>query len=218
MTTATYAEARQNMVDNQLRTNKVVDDRLLDVMGRLARERFVPEHLRGIAYIDEDLPLGRGRFLIEPMVLARLIQAAAPLPGDKALDIGCATGYSTAVLARLMASVVAVESDPALADQARTALSREGISNATVATGALESGHAAGGPYDIVLIAGAVERLPPGIVSQIAPSGRLVTVMRRRNRVGEAILYRRSPAAEVALFDAGTPLMPGFAAEPSFVF
>jgi protein-L-isoaspartate(D-aspartate) O-methyltransferase len=114
--------------------------------------------------------------------------------------------------------VIALESDAALADQARTALSREGIANATIVACPLESGHVAGGPYDVVLIGGGVERLPPVIVSQLAPSGRLVTVMRRRNRLGEAILYRRSPAAEVALFDAATPLMPGFAAEPSFVF
>ena len=218
MTTATYAEARQNMVDNQLRANKVVDERLLDVMGRLPRERFVPDNLRGIAYFDEDLPLGNGRCLIEPMVLARLIQTAGLQPGDKVLDVGCATGYSTAVLTSLAASVVALESDPALAGRARAALAAEGIANATVVVGPLEAGHAALGPYDVVLIAGAVEHLPRALIDQLAHDGRLATVVRRRNRVGEAILYRRSPAAEVPLFDAATPLMPGFAAEPSFVF
>lgn len=218
MTAATYAEARQNMVDNQLRANKVVDERLIEVMGRLPRERFVPEHLRGIAYIDEDLPLGNGRFLIEPMVLARLIQTAAPQPGEKALDIGCGSGYSSAVLAALTGTVVGIEQDAVLADLARTALAREGVANASILTAPFETGHVAGGPYDVVLIGGGIERLPPTIVSQMAPSGRLVTVMRRRNRVGEAILYRRSPAAELPLFDAAPPLLPGFAAEPSFVF
>ncbi len=218
MTATTYAEARQNMVDNQLRANKVVDEALLAVMGRLPRELFVPTQLRGVAYIDEDLPLGNGRYLIEPMVLARLIQAAELKPGDKVLDIGCATGYSTAVLASLAGSVVALERDPALADRARANLSELGVANATVATGPLEAGHAALGPYDVVLIGGAVERLPRAILDQLSHGGRLLAVLRRRDRVGEAVLCRRSPAAEVPLFDAATPLMPGFAAEPSFVF
>ncbi|MCK6452160.1 MAG: protein-L-isoaspartate O-methyltransferase [Alphaproteobacteria bacterium] len=218
MTTTTYAEARQNMVDNQLRANKVVDEALLAVMGRLPRELFVPLHLRGIAYVDEDLPLGNARYLIEPMVLARLIQAAELKPGDKVLDIGAATGYSTAVLGSLAASVVALESDPRLAERARANLSELAIANATVTTGPLEAGHAALGPYDVVLIGGAVERLPRAVVDQLSHGGRLVTVMRRRDRVGEAVLHRRSPAAEIALFDAATPVMPGFVAEPSFVF
>jgi protein-L-isoaspartate(D-aspartate) O-methyltransferase len=217
-TKPTYAEARQNMVDNQLRANAVTDEALLAAMGRIPRERFVPEAMAGIAYIDEDLPIGGGRFLLEPMVLARLIQAAGVKPGDKALDIGCATGYAAAVLAALGARVVALECDPRLADRARATLAAEGASAVTVAAGDLVQGHPAGAPYDVILIEGRIERLPSALLGQLAPGGRLVTVMAERGRVGEAIIVRQGSAARVALFDAATLPLPGFAAEPGFVF
>lgn len=208
------------MVENQLRANTVRDHALLAVMGELPREGFLPERLGGCAYVDEGVPLGRGRFLMEPMVLARLIQAADVGPGDRVLDIGCATGYSTAVLARLAKSVAAVESDPELARRARAALAKLGIANAAVVEGKLDHGHPAGGPYDAILIGGAIEHLPRAIAGQLAPGGRLVAVLasRARGRMGEASLYTGRPLTRVPLFDAATGLLPGFAAEPSFVF
>jgi protein-L-isoaspartate(D-aspartate) O-methyltransferase len=218
MKTKIYAEARRNMVDNQLRANKVIDEALLAVMGELPREDFLPEGLAGIAYVDEDVPLGRGRFLMEPMVFARLVQAARVGPGDRVLDIGCATGYSTAVLARLAKSVVAVECDAGLARRARGALAAHGIANATVVDGALERGHAALAPYDAILIGGAIEELPRAVSDQLAFGGRLVAVYAPRGRTGEGSLYAGRPLTRVALFDAATGRMPGFAAEPSFAF
>ena len=213
-----YAEARQNMVDNQLHANKVVDEALLARAGTLPRELFVPENLRSVAYVDEDVPLGRGRFLLEPMVLVRLIQTAQPQPGNKVLDIGCASGYSTALLAGIAASVVGVESDAALAAQAGATLRSLGVTNATIVTGPLEAGHAGLGPFDVILINGAVERIPQAILDQLAYGGRLVTVVKQRGRVGEASLLRGNPPARVPLFDAASPALAAFAAEPSFVF
>jgi protein-L-isoaspartate(D-aspartate) O-methyltransferase len=214
----TYAEARQNMVDNQLRANKVTDEALLAAMGRIARERFVPEALAGIAYIDEDLAIGDGRFLLEPMVLARLIQAAEVRAGDRVLDVGCATGYAAAVLATLGARVVALEGDPRLADRARAILAAEGVTGVSVVAGDLAQGHPPGAPYDVILVEGRIERLPPVLLGQLAAGGRLVAVMAERGRVGEAVLVRQGSGARVALFDAATLPLPGFAAEPGFVF
>lgn len=216
-----YAEARQNMVDNQLRANKVVDDDLIAIMGRLPREAFVPERLKGIAYVDEDVALGGGRYLMEPMVLARLIQAAAVRPGDKALVLGCATGYGAAVLAGLGAQVVAVDGDDKLAERARSNLAALGVSGCEVAAGEPQTGHA-GGPYDVILIEGGVERVPPAVLSQLAEGGRLVTVIAEPGAVGEASLLQATekgrPPARVPLFDAATPVLAEFTAERSFVF
>lgn len=222
MTTTTYAKARRNMVDGQLRTNKVTDAALLAAMGDLPREAFLPEQLRGIAYVDEDIPLGRGRFLMEPMVQARLIQAAEIKPGDRVLDVGCGCGYSSAVLARLAKSVVAIEADPALAERARENLASVGAANASVVTGAHDKGHPDLAPYDVIVVEGAIEQLPRAIGEQLSFGGRMVTVWAERRdngrATGEAVLFKGRPATRVPLFDAATPLLPGFAAEPSFVF
>lgn len=213
-----YAEARQNMVDNQLRTNKVVDDALIAAMGKVPREAFVPDHLKGIAYVDDDLAIGRDRFLMEPMVLARLIQAAELKPTDRVLDLACATGYAAAVLSSLAGQVIAVEPDQSLADKARGLLSAQGVTNVTVVTGACEAGYPSMGPYDAILIEGTVERLPDVILRQLRHGGRLVTVLAGEGGVGEATLVGDAGRARVALFDAATPRLAAFAAKPSFVF
>jgi protein-L-isoaspartate(D-aspartate) O-methyltransferase len=217
-----YAEARQNMVDNQLRANKVVDDDLIAVMGRLPREVFVPDNLKGIAYVDEDVAIGGGRCLIEPMVLARLIQAAAVQPGDKALVLGCGTGYGAAVLAGLGAQVTGVDADPTLVDRARSALAAAQVGGVTLVAAPVEAGYASGAPYDVILIEGAVERVPPTVLGQLASGGRLVTVLAEPGMVGEATLLQATrkgmPPARVPLFDAATAVLPAFTVERSFVF
>ena len=123
------------MVDSQLRTNRVVDEALIAALSELPREDFVPDRLAAVAYVDADLPLDGGRFLMEPMVFARLVQLLAVAPGDIVLDIGCASGYSSAVLARLCSTVVALECDPALAETARRNLARAAIDNVIVVDG-----------------------------------------------------------------------------------
>ena len=143
-----FAAARLNMVESQLRTNKVTDLRLLAAFETVPRELFVPEPLRGIAYIDEDVALGGGRFVMEPRVLARLLQAAQPGPEDVALDLGCGSGYATAILSRLVATVVALEDDAALAAAANRTLEKLEIDNAVVVEGRLTEGRAGPGPRD----------------------------------------------------------------------
>ena len=151
-----FALARRNMIDGQLRPNRVTNAPLLAVIGELPRERFLPDAMRSVAYADDDVPLGDGRYLMEPMVLARLIQALQPRPEDRALVVASGRGYGAALLARLVHSVVAVESAPLLlaaAEQTAKELSITGINRTA---GKLEQGAAASAPYDVILIEGAV--------------------------------------------------------------
>jgi protein-L-isoaspartate(D-aspartate) O-methyltransferase len=215
-----YAAARFNMVESQIRPNKVTDPRVLRAISEVPRERFVPKKLMGIAYVDEDLAVAPGRYLMEPMAFARLLQDAAIQPGDIVLDIGCATGYSTAVLAKLAATVVAVESDPQLVERASTVLAELNVDNAVVVAGALEEGYAEQAPYDVILLGGAVEEVPRSITDQLGEGGRLMAVVTGGSRVGKGNLIHRvhGDLSGRVLFDAAVPPLPGFAVERGFVF
>jgi protein-L-isoaspartate(D-aspartate) O-methyltransferase len=215
-----YAAARRHMVDSQLRPNRVTDQRLLGAFLAVPRERFVPAELAGVAYIDEDIHIGGGRYLVEPMVLGRLLQAALVGPGDRVLDIGCATGYSTAILATLAARVTAIEEVPGLVQWAGEALSALDLAGITVLEGPLVDGDAQAGPYDVILIGGAVADIPAQIAAQLAPGGRLVTVIKAPNRIGKAVLMEPAGGtlSRRELFDASVPLLPGFVPQPSFQF
>jgi protein-L-isoaspartate(D-aspartate) O-methyltransferase len=212
-----FAAARRNMVDGQVRTQDVTDLRLIGAMLDIPRERFVPAAQAGLAYLDLDLPVGKGgagRRLLKPMVLAKLIQAAAPESSERVLDVACGTGYSSAVLAELAGEVTALEEDPALAAQAEKNLA----GRAKVVTGPLTAGWPAGGPYDVILFNGASQIVPQSLFGQLKDGGRLVCVL--GTSPGQAMLYLRS-GAEVGsrpLFDAAAPLLPGFVKAPAFVF
>jgi protein-L-isoaspartate(D-aspartate) O-methyltransferase len=213
-----YATARFNMVESQIRTNKVTDPALLAAMSRLPRQIFVPAGLAGVAYVDKSLRIGANRYLVEPLVVARLLQEAMVSPSDKVLVIGAGTGYSAAILGDLAASVSAVESDPALADTARSNLAALAVTNAVVNTGPLEQGHPASGPYDVILIDGMIADLPGPVAEQLADQGRLVTVQAQEGRSGAGMLYRKlgGSVSGRVLFDAVAPFLPGF--EPRAAF
>lgn len=215
-----FSVARQNMVAGQLRPNRVHDAALLDVVARLPREVFLPASRRGVAYVDEDVPLGNGRYLMEPLVLCRLIQAAQPKKTDVALDIGCTTGYSTALLAGLVNTVIGIDDDPALIAQAETNLSQLGIDNAALIESKMTDGCPGQAPYDIILMGGQVEEVPPAILAQLAEGGRLLAVFGDGLAMGQArIMYKFGGAlSSRPLFDAGTPPLPGFGKPPRFVF
>jgi protein-L-isoaspartate(D-aspartate) O-methyltransferase len=217
---ALFDAARRRMVESQLLPNKVTDARVLDAFARIRRELFVPETTRAAAYVDENLPLGRGRYLMEPMVAARLIQAAAPTRSDTALVVSAGTGYEAAVLSQLTRTVVALEEDGELARQARAALVDENIAAVTVVEGPPAVGYKQRQPYDVVLFAGAAAELPADITGQLAQDGRLVAVVRAEHGLGRATLVTRRGGvlARRVLFDAGTPLLPGFAPRQAFVF
>jgi protein-L-isoaspartate(D-aspartate) O-methyltransferase len=215
-----YGTARLNMVESQVRTNKVTDSKVVAALLAVPRERFVPEKLRGVAYVDEDLPLGGARYLLEPMVLARLLQAAQLKPSHRVLDVGAATGYATAILARLAASVVALEQEPRLADEARRNLHELMVNNVSVVTGDLAAGNQKSAPYDVILVNGAIAGVPPALKAQLAEGGRLATVIKAGAGMGQATLFTRvgDSLSGRVIFDAGTPLLPGFVPQESFVF
>ena len=215
-----FAVARHNMIEGQIRTNKVTDGALIEAMQSLPREQFVPVERRSVAYIDEDIRLAGNRFIMEPMVMARLLQAAEPTKTDVALDVGCATGYATAVLARVTATAVGLESDPALVRQATDVLARLQADNAIVVQGRLAEGYAKHGPYDVIFVNGTVAEFPPALIAQLAEGGRLVGIRRPGSGPGIAtlVLKRHGTAAARALFEAATPYLPEFAPKPRFVF
>ena len=217
-----FADARRNMVDSQLRPNRVTDPDILAAMAELPRERFVPKAKQGIAYIDEDIEVAPGRFLMEPVVLARLLQALVLTPDATVLNIGCATGYDAALLGRLAGSVVAVESDSALAAQASETINELAIDNVAVMEAPLSQGYPAQAPYDAIFMSGAADDIPPELAEELAPDGRLAVVIggSEVGVLGRAHLFVRSgdTLSSRPLFDAGTRMLPGFVREESFVF
>jgi protein-L-isoaspartate(D-aspartate) O-methyltransferase len=225
-----FATARRNMVDNQIRPNRVTSPALLQAMLEVPRELFVSEQERGIAYVDEDIRLANSpgnptRWLMEPMVFARLIQAAEIDTSAVVLEVGCGTGYGSAIRSRLAATVVAVESDRALAEAAAANLERLRVDNVALITGELKNGCPAQGPYGVIVFEGAIDRISDEIAGQLAEGGRLVAVLRESGgpngaRMGQAILALRrgGQLSHRVLFDAATPYLPGFAPEPTFVF
>ncbi len=217
---ADYAAARHNMVENQIRPNKVTDPRIITAMAGIPRELFVPEESRGIAYVDEDIPVGKERFLMEPRVLARLLQCAEIEKTDVVLDIGCGTGYSAAVLAELANTVVALESDRELAAAATKHCEQLGIDNAVVIEAELDAGYGEQAPYDVIFFDGAVQRIPENICEQLTEGGRLAAVVDDGAGLGRAtlVLRRGGVLSRRLLFDAATPRLPGFSVEPGFVF
>jgi protein-L-isoaspartate(D-aspartate) O-methyltransferase len=220
-----FAAARRMMVDGQVRTSDVTDSRIIAAMLELPRERFVPEGNAALAYLDLDVPVARAggggppRRLLKPMVLAKMVQAAAVREADHVLDVGCATGYSSALLARLAASVIALEEDPALARIAEENLKEIAGEKVTVVTGTLPQGWPPQAPYDVIFLNGASEIVPRALFGQLKDRGRLIAVI-GRSPAGRAMLYR-SIAGDVSgwpVFDAAAQTLPGFAAPPQFVF
>ena len=220
-----YSEQRRKMVDGQIRTTDVTNPALLDAMLTVPREGFVRTVQRSLAYIDEDIQIAtpdgdRGpRYLIEPSPFAKLVQLAEVKPSDFVLDVGCGTGYCSAVLSRLASSVIALESDPALAEFATDALAELGYDNVVVVQGPLRGGYASEAPYDVIFVGGSVEEVPQAFFDQLKEGGRLVVVVGQGN-AGVARVYLKT-AGEVSgrsAFNAAIKPLPGFERVRTFEF
>jgi protein-L-isoaspartate(D-aspartate) O-methyltransferase len=218
-------EQRLNMVESQVRPSDVTDRRIIRAMLEVPREAFLPRELRPLAYMDDCVPVRRGgdsaeaRYLLAPRVFAKLVQLADIAPDAVVLDVGCASGYSTAVLARLAQRVVAVEADAALAGMAAATLRELGVSNATVVPGPLGAGAPDQGPYAAILLNGAVPEVPQPLLDQLADGGRLVAVL-AGDSLGCGQVWQRTGTSfdGRSAFDAAAQPLPGFAREAGFVF
>jgi protein-L-isoaspartate(D-aspartate) O-methyltransferase len=225
-----FRTARRAMVDGQVRTSDVTHLGILAAMMDIPREAFVPEKQAALAYLDRDVPIagataaGPARWLMKPMVLARLIQAADPALTDRVLVIGAGTGYSAAVLSQLTAHVTALEEDESLFQQARSILSSSTLSstgsrNINVIRGYLTDGVPDSAPYEVILIDGGVETVPDRLCTQLSPRGRLLAV-EVTGPVGRAKVFQPAGGrlSGRELFDASAPVLPGFTVAPAFVF
>lgn len=215
-----FAAARENMVENDVRTSDVTDRRLIAAMRAIAREAFVPPDQREIAYGDLSVPIGSGRFLLDPRTFSKLVQAADLEGREAVLDIGSATGYSALVLARLAHKVVALEADEALASAAEVHVAAAGVRNVTIQRGSLNAGAPGQGPFDVIILQGMAEELPQSFAGQLKPEGRLLAVIAGSGRMGRAMSFTKAGGglSGRGLFDATIPLLPGFAKERAFTF
>lgn len=215
-----YARARSNMVENQLRPNRIDDPRLIDAMLEVPRERFVPKALGGVAYADEDLRLPDGSWLIEPLALARLIQAARVRAQDVVLVLGCSTGYAGAVLARLAATVILLAPDDAAAARLEPLFDELGADNVVVTIGDdPTAGHPSQAPFDVILLTGSIDSVPAHLLDQVGEGGRLVAVV-AGERVGRGVLFTRMHGVigRRTLFDAQIARLAGVKKTAAFAF
>jgi protein-L-isoaspartate(D-aspartate) O-methyltransferase len=212
---------RTNMVESQILTSDVTDRRIIQSMGALPRERFVPAAWASLAYMDEAVPLSvSGRMLMAPRVFAKLLQLAEIGEDDRVLDVGSGSGYSTAVLARIAKSVVGLECDARLAEEARLNIAALGLANAAIVEGALPAGAANDGPYDAIVLEGLIATSPEALLDELKEGGRLVAVARQDDGLGKATIWRRLGRSydQWTAFDATAPKLPGFEPALAFIF
>ncbi len=217
-----HTTARRHMVDSQILPNRVTDSRIIDIMSALPRENFVPELRKGVAYVDDALEIGNGRYLMEPIATARLLQEASPQENDVALIIGCSSGYTAACLSNIVSTVVVIENDNDMVSDASKSLAELEIDNVAIMNGDLSEGYPAQAPYDIIVFDGAVPSVPDSIKSQLAEGGRLIAIVGggSEGQMGNAVLITRfhNSFSERNIFELGTPMLPGFGQHTDFAF
>ncbi len=209
------------MLESQIRPNKVIDEKVLSAFSEIPRELFVQKSMRDIAYIDEDLPLSNGRYLMEPMILARLIQSLELSVSDNVMIIGVGTGYSVAIISQIVASVIGIESRANLIQKAENNLTSLDITNAVLFKERLQDGYSKEAPYNAILIDGGVSFIPDNILNQLANDGRLVSIYRSKaETAGEASLWMRAARkfSRTCLFNAQVPTLEEFKLKQEFSF
>ena len=215
-----FAVARQNMVESQLRPNKITDDRIIAAMRTVPREVFVPKTRQHLSYLDEDVALEPGRFLTEPRLIATMIQSLEIRADDAVLVVGAGTGYAAAIIGQIANTVFALESEPQLAALASSQATSLGYDNVIVLEGNLTAGWPDEGPYDAILVDGAVSEIPEALVAQVKVGGRLATVVKTSEPVGQVVVETNTGAtmAHRVVCDAAIPYLEGFEPKPAFQF
>jgi protein-L-isoaspartate(D-aspartate) O-methyltransferase len=218
MMTENFAQARRSMVLSQLRPNNVTSDSIAEAMDTVAREEFVPQALRGVAYLDEDLEIAKDRYLVEPRVFALMLQAAKVQETDVALDVACGHGYTSAVLGKLAQAVVAVENTEEMVEKATEILIAQEADNVAVIQAELDAGNAKQGPYNVIHINGAIDDVPTPLLEQLADGGRLVCVL--GSNPGVATLFKKENGVVIPteLFDAAVPDLAPLKSASGFTF
>ncbi|SET26006.1 protein-L-isoaspartate O-methyltransferase family protein [Oceanicella actignis] len=214
-----FEAARVAMVDSQVRPSDVTSLPIIEAMLHVPRERFVPAALRPVAYAGEHVRLSEGRVLLDPRVFAKMLDAAEIGPDDLVLDVACGFGYSTAVISRLCAATVGLESDAAMAARAAELLAELECDNAQVKEGPLDQGVAEHAPYDVIFVNGGVEVIPDALAAQLREGGRLVAI-EMRGVMGSCAVWTRAAGtlSRRRMFDAAAPVLEGFRKAPEFVF
>lgn len=212
-----YSAQRTKMIDSQLRTTDVTSHSILTAFFNVEREKFVADRLKAVAYIDTDLEIGPGRYIMAASPLAKMLQLAAVSKSDSVLEVGTGTGYATALLAQLAGTVTSVESDASLLDAAKANL--EGVANVTLVSGALSAGYPGKAPFDLIFVNGAVDTLPTALFDQLKEGGRLVAVVGQGLSSGARIFVReQGRQSERFAFNASVGKLPGFDKVAEFVF
>lgn len=211
-----FATRRTFMVDTQVRPSDVTKFPVIDALLRVRREAFVPDQKREAAYVGENLDLGGGRVVLEARTLAKMLDALDIQPDEVVLDIGCGLGYSAAVVAQLAEAVVAVE-DASFADEAQTLLSEQGFDNVAVVEGELRDGATKSGPYDVILLQGAVEVMPEGVTDQLDEGGRIACIWQEGALGVVRVGYKLDGTVDWRFsFNASAPVLPGFEKHAEF--
>jgi protein-L-isoaspartate(D-aspartate) O-methyltransferase len=213
--TDSYRQQRINMLDSQIKPFSVINDRILNAFDSVAREEYIPAERRSLAYLGGDLPMGGGRFMLEPAVHARLLQEVHISPEMKVLDIGCMSGYSTAIISHLTNHVIGVDTVEWIA-QAKN-LAHQSLE---FTAGALDTGAPLNGPFDVIVLNGAVQQIPDELLAQLKEDGVIATFWRGVRNQGHAVIYHKHNGAlhEQILFDAFVPVLPGFEKHEGFIF
>lgn len=214
-----FEAARNRMVDNQIRTTDVTSHSVLSAFFAVPREAFVPADKAALAYIDDDIQVAHGRYIMEPSPLAKLLQLATITKDDFVLEVGAATGYASAILSTIAGSVVALESDEALASGATAKLAELGYDNVAVVTGDLEAGYPDEAPYDVIILDGAVEEVPAALLEQLRDGGRLAAVVGYGNASAAKLYVKENgTVSERFAFNTSVKPLPGFRKAEEFVF
>lgn len=217
-----FKQMRENMVECQIHPMGVISEQVLNAFANVPREAFVPDDKKNIAYCDEDIEICKGRYMMEPSVLARLLEYADLKSDDIVLTIGSGAGYTAAILSQIVSTVVCLEEDAALIERAQSVLDANGFCNIVGFSGPLSEGAPKNAPYSLIIINGGVSEIPTAITEQLAPNGRLLAIVQEKeNQAGKATLIECNDAKACSsriLFDANTPYLAGFTPKEKFEF